>query len=115
MNGSNAMAGVSTFIASYGWNASTNEDDLSRWDDIQSRHIRDLPWNRYTNQQFKALTHDRILYVLTNPGWDHYAGIAYNPQTNHFPPIIDGFKPIGNHWYVWCIMPPGSKWPKVYE
>jgi hypothetical protein len=115
ISGTNAMAGVSTFIATYGWNASTNEEDLYHWNGLQSHYIHDLPWTQFTNQQFQALTHKGILYVLTNPGWDDYSGVAYNPQTNHFPAFIEGFKPIGSHWYVWCIMPPRNKWPKLYE
>lgn len=116
---SNAMAGVSTFISTYGWNSSTNDDDLDRWEDLQPRFIQDLPWSKYRHQQIQALTHDGILYVLSNPGWHHdYGGIAYNPQTNHFPDWEGfGFKPIGGHWYVWCCpeLSGGMNLPKIYE
>ena len=117
ITGPGAMAGVSKFIAAYGWNISTNEDDPWRWEDLNPRYIHNLPWRRYKDQQFQALTHHGILYVLSDPGWHHdYAGVTYNPTTNAFPAIMDGFKRIGGHWYVWCILefhPDGL--PKKYE
>ena len=118
IRGTNATAGVSGFIAAYGWNSYTNDEDLYRWEDLQSHYIQDLPWTRYKNQQFPAPTHDGILYVLSKPGWHHdYGGVANNPQTNHFPMFVDGFKPIGDHWHVWCIveLSGGSHLPKLYE
>ena len=117
IRGTNALVGVSVFIATYGWNMSTNVQDLWRWEDLQPYYIHDLPWTRYKNQQFQALTYDGILYVLSNPGWHHdYGGVAYNPKTNHFPEYLEGFKPIGGHWYVWCITEfEGHHLPKIYE
>ena len=113
------MAGVSAFIATNGWNMSTNVEDLWHWEDLQLHYIHELPWTRYKNQQFPALTHDGILYVLSNPGWHHdYGGVAYNPQTNRFPAFEGfGFKPIGGHWYVWCILElsGGSNLPQIYK
>ena len=115
----NAIAGVLGFVAAYGWNSSTNDEDLSRWDDFQMHYLHDLPWSRLRNQQFPALTHDGILYVLSNPGWHgDYAGVAYNPHTNRFPAWEGiGFKPIGSHWYVWGVpeLPGGMHLPKIYE
>jgi hypothetical protein len=118
VRGTNAVAGVSAFIASYGWNSSTNDEDLDRWEDLKPHYIHDLPWSKLRDQQFQALTHDGILYVLSNPGWHHdYGGVAYNPTTNRFPEVmLNGFKPIGGHWYVWCSLefnPQGL--PKIYE
>jgi hypothetical protein len=118
IKGTNALAGVSTFIANYGLNSSTNDEDLGRWEDLQPHYIQDLPWSKLKNQQFQALTQNGILYVLSNPGWHHdYGGIAYNPTTNKFPELmLNGFKPIGDHWYVWCNLefnPQGL--PKIYE
>ena len=115
----NAMADVSAFVALNGWNMSTNVEDLWHWEDLPPHYIRGLPWTKFKNQQFPALTHDGILYVLSNPGWHHdYAGIAYNPQTNRFPTLDGfGFKAIGGHWYVWC-MPElfgGMNLPQIYE
>jgi len=119
IRGTNATASVSAFIATYGWNSSTNDEDLYRWEDLQLHNIHDLPWSRYKGQEFPALTHDGIFYVLSNPGWHHdYGGVAYNPQTNHFPAWEGfGFKPIGDHWYVWCIpeLSGGMNLPHIYE
>lgn len=119
VRGANAMADVSHFIATYGWNSSTNDEDLGRWEDLQPQYIHDLPWSRLRNQQIQALTHGGILYVLSDPGWHHdYGGIAYNPQTNRFPEWDGiGFKPIGEHWYVWGIpeLSGGMHMPKIYE
>ena len=115
----NEMAGVSAFIAAYGWNSSTNDEDLYRWEDLQIHYAHDLPWSKLRNQQIPALTHGGILYVLSNPGWHgDYGGVAYNPQTNRFPDWEGiGFKPIGGHWYVWCVLElsGGSNLPKIYE
>lgn len=117
ITGTGAMAGVSEFIAEHGWNMSTNVDDLWQWEDLKPNYIRNLPWTRYKNQQIQALTYNGILYVLSDPGWHHdYAGVAYDPTTNEFPAIMDGFKPIGGHWYVWCILEfHPTDLPKKYE
>jgi hypothetical protein len=112
------MASVLSFIAVYGWNSSTNGQDLSSWEDLKPHFIQDIPWTQYKNQQFQALTFAGILYVLSNPGWHHdYGGVAFNPMTNQFPVFIDGFKPIGGHWYVWCNLElsGGNHLPKIYE
>jgi hypothetical protein len=119
VRGTNAIADVSQFISTYGWNSSTNEEDLHRWEGLQPHYIHDLPWSRLRNQQIQALTYGGILYVLSNAGWYHdWAGIAYNPQTNRFP-AREGicFKPIGEHWYVWGISEAsaGKNMPKIYE
>jgi hypothetical protein len=121
-----AMTEVTRFISSYGWNSSTNEEDLGRWQNIpphfpfQPHYIHDLPWNGLRNQKIQALTNDGILYVLSNPDdWrDSCGGIAYNPQTNRFP-AKEGicFKPIGEHWYVWDIshVSAMTNMPRIYE
>jgi len=120
IQGTNAMAGVSAFIAAYGSNSSTNDEDLGRWGDgnFKMHFVYDLPWSKLRNRSFPALTHDGIFYVLSNPGWHgDYGGVAYNPTTNRFPELmLNGFKPIGGHWYVWCSLefnPQGLL--KIYE
>jgi hypothetical protein len=119
VRGTNAMAGVSTFIVTYGWNSSTNVEDLWHWDNLHPHYIQGVPWSRLESQQFPALTHDGILYVLSNPGWHgDYGGVAYNPQTNRFPKLDGfGFKPIGDHWYVWGMpeLSGGMHLPQIYE
>jgi len=103
LQGTGAMKSVSAFVKSNGWNMSTNNSGTIFWDGDKTALIKDLPWTKYGKQQFGALTKDGILFVLTRPGWHHdVAGVAYNPNTNRFPPRLDGFKPIGQHWYVWC-------------
>ena len=113
------MAGVSTFIVTYGRNSSTNVEDLWHWDNLHPHYIQGVPWSRLESQQFPALTHDGILYVLLNPGWHgDYGGVAYNPQTNRFPKLDGfGFKPIGDHWYVWGMpeLSGGMHLPQIYE
>lgn len=117
VQGTNAMSGVSNFIAANGWNMCTNSDYLANWDNLSPRQIAGLPWTKYKNKQFWAVTCDGILYVLSAPGWHgDYGGVAYNPTTNHFPVSIEGFKSVGDHWYVWCsfeFAPSGL--PKEYE
>jgi hypothetical protein len=117
IKGAKAMVGVSEFIATNGWNMCTNGDDLSDWDKLSPRYIRDLPWTEYKNKQFWAVTCNGILYVLSSSGWHgDYGGVAYNPMTNHFPVSIEGFKPIGDHWYVWCSLEfPPQGLPQKYE
>lgn len=117
IQGTNAVAGVSAFISKYGWNMSTNDADLWSWEALPPRNIGGLPWSKYKGKKFPALTRDGILYVLSNPGWHHdYGGVAYNPSTNRFPDFLEGFEPIGNHWYVWCITEfQGYNLPKKYE
>ena len=117
IKGVNAMAGVSEFIAANGWNMCTNDTDLSSWEDLKPHYIHNLPWVRYKDRQFQALTFNGVLYVLSNSGWHHdYGGVAYIPTTNNFPAIIDGFKPIGGHWYVWCNLEfQRNDLPRIYE
>lgn len=113
------MAGVSTFIVAHGWNSSTNVEDLWHWEGLGPNYIHGLPWSDLKNQQFQALRYVGILYVLSSPGWHgDYGGVAYDPKTNRFPKLEGfGFKPIGNHWYVWCMpeLPGGMKLPQIYE
>ena len=121
----NAMADVVKFVSIYGWNSSTNEGDLHRWENLpphyffQPHYIHDLPWSALRNKQFQALTHGGILYVLSDAEpFNYWGGIAYNPQTNRFP-AREGicFKPIGEHWYVWAIWEAsaGANMPRIYE
>jgi hypothetical protein len=114
-----AMADVSRFISTYGWNLSTNMEDLHRWNDLPPRYIHDLPWSTLRNKQIQALTYGGILYVLSDAEpFNYWGGIAYNPQTNRFP-AKEGicFKPIGKHWYVWAISEAtaGTNMRRIYE
>ena len=95
------MVAVESFVATNGWNMQSNGPPF----ETAGRHwqmIRGLPWRSLRDREFRVLTQNGILYDLSNPGWHHdSAGVAYNPQTNRFGPTIRGFKPIGEHWYVW--------------
>ncbi|SRR5579862_776386 len=119
IEGTNAMAEVSAFIATNGWNMSTNVEDLWSWEDLHPNYIHGCPWTKIKDQEFPAFTYGGILYVLSNPGWHHdYGGVAYNPMTNRFPTFEGfGFKSIGSHWYVWCSieLSGGSHLPQIYE
>ncbi len=104
ISGSNALASVSRFIATNSWNtyAETNFDIF--WEDLEpKRYISDLPWKAWSGQSFQAYSREGILYVLRGDAFHHdYFGVAFNPNTNHFPDWIRSFKPIGHHWYAWA-------------
>jgi hypothetical protein len=103
--GSNAMSAINSFVATNGWNMQTNNwifDSMDEEPD-KSKPIRGLPWVVIHEREFPAVTHNGILYVFFG-GFHHDGhGVAYNPQTNHFSTSMDGFKPIGQHWYVWAF------------
>ncbi len=114
LTGANPMVAVHGFISTNGWNMETNGlrvvDDSDRL-----RPIRGLPWAAITDREFRAVTHKGVLYVLLK-GWHHnLSGIAYNPNTNAFAPHICGFKPIGQHWYVWAQPEDPITLPQTYE
>jgi hypothetical protein len=105
IHGSNALASVFSFIATNGWDTHARQtNDLIFWADEERRlYISGLPWKKWSGQSFPALTSRGILYVLLGDAFHgDYYGVAYNPNTNHFPEWIRGFKPIGGHWYVWA-------------
>jgi hypothetical protein len=52
IRGTNAMSGVSNFIAVNGWNMCTNDDYLANWDKLQPRQIHELPWTKYKKSNF---------------------------------------------------------------
>ena len=98
VHGTNAMAGVSSFISAHGWHMMTNGSPFWTAPDAP---IHNLPWTSLSGHEYPAVTQDGILYI-TLGGWHHDVyGVAFNPQTNHFAPTIRAFKPIGGHWYDW--------------
>lgn len=101
---SNALASVSSFIATNGWNMYTNNDHTIYWEELKPKfYISELPWKAWSGKQFQAKTRGGILYVLLGDEFHHdYYGVAYNPNTNRFDECIRGFKPIGGHWYNWA-------------
>ena len=103
IKGSNALASVSHFIATNGWDMFTNKEETIYWEDLEPRlYITGLPWKKWSGKQFQAKTSGGILYVLLGDEFHHdYYGLGYNPTTNHFPEYIRWFRPVGDHWYVW--------------
>lgn len=119
--GSNAMSAVSAFVDTNSWNMQTNDCIFDCIDDSgsdKSKPIRGLPWTAIYDKEFPAVTHNGVLYVFFR-GFHHDGrGVAYNPQTNRFAGSIDGFKPIGQHWYVWVYdheFPSTVPAPQKYE
>jgi hypothetical protein len=103
VRGSDAMQAVAAFITTNGWNMYTGNFLPGYGMGLDTaRTIRGLPWEAIRNRDFKAVTHDGILFVVLAPaGHDSCRGVAYNPRTNTFPRTIDGFKPLAGHWYAW--------------
>jgi hypothetical protein len=103
VQGSNALASVSSFTATNGWDMYTNKSYCITWEDLEPKfYISGVPWKAWSGKQLQAVTSDGILLVLLGDEFHHdYYGIAYNPKTNRFDQCVRSFKPIGNHWYVW--------------
>jgi type II secretory pathway pseudopilin PulG len=115
MTGSNALAAVHAFITANGWDMQKDGCIFTVIVPDKSKPIRGLPWTVIHEREFRAVTHNGILYVHFT-GWHHDCdGVAYNPKTNDFAPGIVGFKPIGQHWYVWAQTDPPEKLAKEYE
>ena len=110
---SNSMTSVRLFVNTNGWNMDTNE--YFYFDSESAKPIRGLPWYSIKDREFNGITHQGILYVLLR-GWHHnLSGIAFNPNTNKFPDSINGFQPIGAHWYAWGTPEDPIKLPQIYE
>jgi hypothetical protein len=114
ITGTNAMDAVYSFIATNGWDMQKDGYIFSITPD-KSKRIGGLPWAVIRDREFPAVTHAGILYVIFT-GW-HFndSGVAYNPNTNTFAENMLGFKPIGQHWYVWATRDDGQKMAQEYE
>jgi hypothetical protein len=111
---SNAVMSVTAFIAVSGWNMETNAELVVDGTE-RMKPIRNLPWVVIHSREFPAVTHNGVLYVMFG-GWHHDCnGVAYNPNTNAFAPGIQGFKHIGQHWYVWAQPEFPTKLAQEYE
>jgi hypothetical protein len=118
LTGPKSMVAVQGFIKKYGWNMATN-DIFGEMSHRSCRNpmkpIRGLPWQAIKKREFQAVTSEGVFYVLLS-GWAfNLSGVAYNPKTNHFSSRIDGFKPIGQHWYVWIAPDHPVGFTRVYE
>jgi len=114
LTNASAMASVNAFVATNGWTMQKDGFGPFMWVTNQ-KPIRGLPWKEIQDREFRATTHDGILYVRFT-GW-HYndSGVAFNPKTNKFPESILGFKPLENHWYVWAQRDDALKMTQIYE
>ena len=118
LTNSAAMAAVRAFVASNGWNMHTgwlSFGYLPRDQEPHPRPIRGLPWEAIKDREFEAFTEGGILYVILGGGHHSLNGIAYNPNTNSFPPEITGHKPLAGHWYVWGHPEDPISFPRIYE
>ena len=111
---SNAMKGVDEFITTNGWNMYTN-GYVFALNINKPKTIRDLPWQAIHDREFPALTDQGILYVEFGGFGGGCNGVAYNPKTNSFAWGIRGFKPVGQHWYVWLAPEDMGKRIQQYE
>jgi len=102
VKGAAGLASISNFVAVHGWTMYTNEGGIW-WEELDTNiTIGGLPWVELATNRYQALTREGILFILLDSTGHHdYSGVAYNPHTNYFPESIRGFKPIGDHWYVW--------------
>ncbi len=115
MTGSNAMAAVDTFVATNGWDMQRDGIVFSVLAPDKSKVIRGLPWTAIHGREFRAVTHDGILYVFFT-GWHHNnRGVAYNPNTNTFARGMAAFKSVGQHWYAWATTDDLTTGPQQYE
>jgi hypothetical protein len=115
MSGSNAMKAVDAFVATNGWDMQKDGGIFSVISPDKSKPIRGLPWKEIHEREFSGVTYNGILYIWFT-GFHHDSdGVAYNPRTNSFALGIAGFKPIGQHWYVWAQTDPPANLPKIYE
>jgi hypothetical protein len=108
VKGKSAKAAVDSFVAAHGWNMNQSPFALFRPGGGQQGRLRGLPWSKLADGAYPALTSSGILYVALrcsgNGVTGEVTGVAYNPNTNRFPQIVAGFKPLADHWYVWTLL-----------
>jgi len=110
----NAMATVESFVATNGWDMSMTPFDFA-FGVTNPPVLRGLPWQRFKNREYPALTHGGILYVALKRFHHDVIGVAYNPKTNVFDRSVVGFKPLADHWYVWTTTDEPVQLTKKYE
>jgi hypothetical protein len=104
LKGKTGMAAVDSFLATNGWNMNKSPFALFRSGGGRQELLQGLPWSSLTNSTYVALTSKGILYVGLTSSGNSVSGVAYNPNTNRFPKIVAGFKPLADHWYVWTLL-----------
>ena len=110
----NAMAAVEGLLATNGWDMSLTPLDFA-FGVTKPPTLRGLPWRRYRDRAYPALSHGGILCVALEGFHHDVIGVAYNPKTNAFHPAVVGFKPLADHWYVWTSTDDPVKLTKRYE
>ena len=116
VTGKQGMAAVEAFVASNGWEMVSSPLAFS-YGTTNARLLQGLPWTRLSARGYPALTHGGILFVALYGFHHDVVGVAYNPNTNTFPPEVLGFKSLTNHWYVWTCaeLHPSTKLTRRYE
>lgn len=104
IKGKTAMAAVDSFLDANGWNMNKSPFALFRPAGGRQGRLQGLPWSRLANSTYPALTSRGILYVALTYSGNGMTGVAYNPDTNQFPKVVAGFKPLADHWYVWTFL-----------
>lgn len=112
--GEQGMAAIESFVATNGWNMSMTPFDFA-FGLTKPPELKGLPWRRLRSRGYPALTHEGILYVALEGFHHDVIGVAYNPKTNAFDRSVIGFKPVGDHWYVWTTTDEPLKLTKKYE
>ncbi len=120
VKGKPAMTAVDSFVAANGWNMNKSPFALFRPGGGPQGRIQGLPWSKFANSTYPALTSNGILYVALsysgNGVTGDVTGVAYNPNTNRFPKIVTGFKPLRDHWYAWTLLAEDpAKRPKLTQ
>ena len=85
IHGTNAMAAVEGFIATNGWDMPLTPFDFA-FAVTKPPTLRGLPWRRYRDRSYPALSHGGILYVALEGFHHDVIGLAYNPKTNSLTP-----------------------------
>jgi hypothetical protein len=103
------------FIHKHGWSMARGERFILATS-VRTEPITGLPWPEIAARTFPAVTRDEILYVILQGFGVECAGVAWNPKTNRFDPMISRFQPLGRGWYAWSqSQHPSSPADRKYE
>jgi hypothetical protein len=115
LSDTNRLVQIRGFIEKHGWEMYDGERFIIGMG-VQTQPIRGLPWMEIAERTFPAVTHDGILYVVLMGFGPESGGVAWNPSTNRFDSMINGFKPLGGGWYYWKqTMSPSQPGDRIYE
>ena len=112
--GTNRMVSILRFVEEHGWNMDQREHFMMPA--LRGPEVTGLPWTAIAELKYPAVTRDGILYVALNGFGPESGGVAWNPRTNPFDPMINGFKPLGGGWYYWKqTMSPSQPGDRTYD